>query len=240
MTAEQQHDPPPEVAPPGWGMPDALVCFVVGFVTSQVGFAIAVGAGASNESIAATAVGLVGLWIGLIGSMLIVTRTKGSGRFDVDFGLLFDRGRDLGGVAIGVGTQLVVVPLIYLPFSRLIHDLNSRLEAPARGLTSQAESTTAIALLAVLVVIGAPVVEELFYRGLLLRSVQHRFGPNVAIGVSALVFGAAHGEPLQFPALVVFGVILGILATRTGRLGPGIFAHAGFNAVTIAVLIATR
>ena len=221
-------------------MPDALICFVVGFVVSQLGFGVALGMGAKADSIFATALGLVGLWIGLIGSMLLVSRSKGSGRFDVDFGLLFDRGRDLGGIAIGVGTQLVIVPLVYLPFARLIHDLNNRLEAPARGLTNQAESTTAIALLAVLVVIGAPIVEELFYRGLLLRSVERRFGPNVAIAVSALGFGAAHGEPLQFPALVVFGVILGILAVRTGRLGPGIFAHAGFNAVTIAVLIATR
>jgi membrane protease YdiL (CAAX protease family) len=172
--------------------------------------------------------------------MLLATRKKGSGSFVVDFGLVFERARDLGGVLIGVGTQIVVVPLLYVPFAYFIKDLSDRLEAPARSLTNQAGGDVALAILGVLVVVGAPIVVELFYRGLLLRSIENRFGPNIAIGLSALGFAAAHGELLQFPALLVFGVILGVLAVRTGRLGPGIFAHAGFNAVTMAVLVATR
>ena len=34
-----------------------------------------------------------------------------------------------------------------------------------------------------------------------------------------------------------FGAVLGILAYRTGRLGPSIATHMGFNAVTAAVLL---
>jgi uncharacterized protein len=95
-------------------------------------------------------------------------------------------------------------------------------------------------VLAVLVIVGAPIVEELYYRDLLLRAVERRSSSNVGIAVSATLFALAHFEPLQFPALLVFGVILGVLAVRYGRLGPSIFAHATFNAVTMAVLIATR
>jgi membrane protease YdiL (CAAX protease family) len=42
---------------------------------------------------------------------------------------------------------------------------------------------------------------------------------------------------LQFPALLVFGIILGVLAWRSGRLGPAIWAHLGFNVVAAAGLL---
>jgi membrane protease YdiL (CAAX protease family) len=54
-----------------------------------------------------------------------------------------------------------------------------------------------------------------------------------AVAGSSIVFGLAHFEALQLPALVAFGVVLGIMAVRTKRLGPSIFAHAGFNLVTM-------
>jgi uncharacterized protein len=57
---------------------------------------------------------------------------------------------------------------------------------------------------------------------------------------SSVVFGLAHFEPLQLPALILFGVVLGVLAQRTGRLGPGIVAHATFNAVTVLSLTLSR
>ena len=46
-----------------------------------------------------------------------------------------------------------------------------------------------------------------------------------------------HLQPLQFPALLAFGVILGVLAWRTGRLGPALWAHVGFNVVAAAGLL---
>jgi membrane protease YdiL (CAAX protease family) len=95
-------------------------------------------------------------------------------------------------------------------------------------------------MLAVVVIVGAPVVEELFFRGLVLRSLQRRFGDGWAVAGSAVAFGLAHFEPLQLPALVVLGVVLGVLALRTGRLGPGMFAHGAFNAITIIALALQR
>ena len=51
--------------------------------------------------------------------------------------------------------------------------------------------------------------------------------------LSALVFAVAHQELLQLPGLFAFGVVLGVMAVRFGRIGPGIAAHMAFNAVTI-------
>ena len=225
---------------PRWGMPDALICFVAGFLAANVAVLVVIVAGASEDSLAVTIAGLVGLWVGLVVSQQWVTRTKGSGSFVVDFGLRFERGRDLIGIVYGLLSQLAIVPIVYFPIAWFIDDLAERIEAPARTLTDQAGGDVGVAVLAALVIIGAPIFEELFYRGLLLRAVQRRYGTNIAIGASALVFGLAHFELIQFPALVVFGVVLGVLAVRYGRLGPSIFAHAAFNAVTMAVLIAAR
>jgi membrane protease YdiL (CAAX protease family) len=97
-----------------------------------------------------------------------------------------------------------------------------------------------VAVLFVFLVIGAPVVEELFFRGLLLRSLDRRFGTPAAVIGSALVFGLVHYELLQLPALILFGIVLAVLAERTGRLGPGIAAHAAFNAATVLSLTLAR
>src|SRR5207248_894152 len=84
--------------------------------------------------------------------------------------------------------------------------------------------------------LGVPIVEELFFRGLVLRSLLRRWGPTASVIGSAVVFGVVHLELLQLPALVVLGLVLGVLVVRTGRLGPSIWAHGAFNAVTVVSL----
>ena len=92
-------------------------------------------------------------------------------------------------------------------------------------------------LLVLVTVVMAPVVEELFFRGLVLRSAERRWGTAWAIAFSSLLFGITHFEPLQLPPLALFGAIAAILTVRTGRLGPAIWAHVGFNALAIATLL---
>jgi membrane protease YdiL (CAAX protease family) len=130
-----------------------------------------------------------------------------------------------------------------LPF---VHNLYSRLGHPAQSLTSHAFGP-GLVVLAVLVCVGSPVVEELFFRGLLLRALAGRLkdlgprlGPATSIVVTALVFALVHFEALQFLGLAGFGVVLGYLAWRTGRLGPSIVAHMAFNTVTIVAIVAAR
>jgi len=82
----------------------------------------------------------------------------------------------------------------------------------------------------------APVVEELFYRGLLLRSLERSLPRAAALVTSALIFGAVHFELRLLPGLFIAGLVFGWLVQRSGRLGPGIFAHIGFNSVTIITM----
>ena len=83
----------------------------------------------------------------------------------------------------------------------------------------------------------SPIVEELFFRGLLQRSLLRWMGPAPAIALQAGVFAFTHFQKLQFAALFAFGVVLGYLAHRTGRLGPGIAAHMVFNGAAVLNLV---
>ena len=59
-------------------------------------------------------------------------------------------------------------------------------------------------------------------------------GANEA--VDCILEQVASNSATGVSALVGFGVVLGVLAMRTGRLGPGIFAHLSFNAATVVAL----
>jgi len=138
------------------------------------------------------------------------------------------------GFFIGVFSQAILVPLLYLPVVFFVDDLD--VSGPARELTERAHGI-GIFLLVLVVVVGAPVVEEIFFRGFALRAFQDRWSPTPALIASSLLFGLVHFQPLQFPALVLFGLIAGKIAQRDGHLGRAIWAHAGFNAYTVFVLV---
>jgi membrane protease YdiL (CAAX protease family) len=94
-----------------------------------------------------------------------------------------------------------------------------------------------VALVVLIAAVGAPLFEELFYRGLFLRAVQRRLGDAAAVAIPALVFGLVHFQPYDFVALVLFGVAMGVVALRTGRLGTAIWAHVAFNATALLTLL---
>jgi membrane protease YdiL (CAAX protease family) len=169
----------------------------------------------------------------LLGTALYASIRKGRGPV-IDFGLRVLPLDVLGGAA-GLLAQYASL-LLYLPLIWLGWVSADDVSKPARELTDKAQGGGVI-LLVLIVVIVAPIVEELFFRGLVMRSLERRFDPKWAIVSSAAIFGAAHLEPLQFPALFLFGLVAAYLATRSGRLGPSIFAHMAFNGIAVLTLL---
>jgi membrane protease YdiL (CAAX protease family) len=82
----------------------------------------------------------------------------------------------------------------------------------------------------VLVCVLAPVLEEMLFRGLILRGFLARYPRWPAILGSALLFGAAHLNLYQFVVCSLGGVLLGWLYERTRSLIPCIALHAAYNA----------
>ncbi len=145
------------------------------------------------------------------------------------------------GLAVGIATQLVLVPLLYVPIFWLIGDRD--VGEVARSLTAAADTPFDIGALVLLTVVGAPVAEEILFRGLLHRGLaammadSGRRGATIAVVGSSAVFAASHIQPLQFPALMMFGAIAAVAVNRTGRLGTSIWIHIGFNLTTVVVLL---
>jgi membrane protease YdiL (CAAX protease family) len=226
-----------------WGLGDVLAGFALALIGSQVVLAIILAVTDRTTDqidelpLSLVSVSQLGLWAGLLGVPLLATRLKGNG-------LVHDlhlraRWEDLwrGGL-VGTALQLVAVPLLYWPLLHLLDKHPSDLEGPARDLTDRANGTVGVVLLILIVGVGAPIIEEIFYRGLCQGALIKRgLPPAAAILITATVFGLSHGELLQLPALVAFGAAAGYLAHRTGRLGPGIAAHVAFNMVTVIALL---
>lgn len=139
------------------------------------------------------------------------------------------------GIVVGIVVQLSIV-LLYVPLFWWTDIDRNDIDKPARELSDKAHGA-GVLLLILIVVIAAPIVEEIFFRGLLLRALERRVGTPLAVVLSAAVFGATHFQALQFPALFVFGLVAGALFVRTGRLGPGIVAHLAFNATAVYALL---
>lgn len=183
------------------------------------------------------AVTQVPLWVGLAGAPFVAARRASSNPVR-EFGFRFTVVDVPAGLVIGVVAQLVLVPAISWPWLKLLGKHPSDLSRTAEQLVSKAHDPLGVVLLITIVVIGAPFIEELFYRGLLLRSLQKSLPAAwMAVVVCGLVFGASHFQLLELPALSVFGMLLAFLAIRTGRLGMSIAAHLGFNAVTVWYLL---
>jgi hypothetical protein len=81
----------------------------------------------------------------------------------------------------------------------------------------------------VLVCLLAPVLEEMLFRGLILRGFLARYPRWPAIVGSAVLFGAAHLNIYQFFVGLLIGVPLGWLYERTRSLIPCIALHAAYN-----------
>lgn len=190
--------------------------------------------GDGDPTLSALVLASIFLWVFIVGVPVVATRLKGNG-LQRDLGLRFEW-RDLAAFPLGVLLQALVVPLLYWPILRLLDQTPDDVGNEARELTDAA-SGGGIAVLVVVVCIGAPFAEELFYRGLLLRAVEKRWTLVVAVAASTIVFGVAHFQGIQLPALLLFGLVAGLLAARTGRLGPAILCHVGFNAWTLFQLL---
>lgn len=231
-------------APPRrWGLGDVALGFTIGLVGSQLvlGAILAATDRSVDEvdelPLSLVALAQVGLWVGLLGVPLVATRLKGNG-LAVDLNLRGTWSDIWRGGGIGVALQLVALPLLYWPILELLDKRASELEGPAREMTDRADGSLGVILLVLIVGVGAPIVEEIFYRGLFLGALVKRgMRPAFAIAISATVFGISHGQLLQLPALVLFGLAAGVLAHRSGRLGPAITAHVAFNMVTVISLL---
>lgn len=83
------------------------------------------------------------------------------------------------------------------------------------------------------VVIIAPVIEELIFRGVIMHGLMRNYSKFTAVFVSALLFALFHLNPWQFPATFILGLLLGILMLRTRSIYLCIIGHAINNGLVL-------
>jgi membrane protease YdiL (CAAX protease family) len=182
----------------------------------------------------------LGLWVGFVGAVVYASRANGTGSLTADYGLSWPRPKDVGLGVIGsvVGRFLPLIVLITIVLAG--NGFGSPSGASPEILGTTPSGTAAWVIVVSLAVVGAPIIEELFFRGLLQGAFTRRVGPVPALFITALIFSFSHivNEGLFAPiALFPMAVVLGYLRLRTGRLAAGMVAHGLFNASVFALFL---
>jgi membrane protease YdiL (CAAX protease family) len=222
-----------------WAVPGALVGFVLATVGAAVGQALS---GEPESSLAnhpaavADLLSEAGLWVAMLGTAILVSRRYGYGDLKRDYGLSFKLVDLLWGI-VALVAGLVISSLVVAAFAHTsFQGTNNQILAQQKG------NHVGLVIVAVVVSVGAPFFEELFFRGYLRTALQARVGWHAAVWLQAALFGLAHfgesatalGNVSVFVAIFGFGVVLGYTAHLTGRLAPSMVAHGLFNLVAVA------
>lgn len=185
----------------------------------------------------ATAVFYLLLFGGMAGACVVASRVAGTGS------IVRDLGWRIRLVDVGWGLlTLVVSTILRIAFALLVGTDRGTTDDFRDGLLSH-HDVLAVFLVAALV--GAPLFEELVFRGAIQRGLTKLTGKYVAIVLQGVLFGFYHVvgafdlvSVFYVGSLSIIGIVFGIAADRTGRLGPGMIAHFLSNALAMAVLLA--
>ena len=256
--AADQRTPPP---PPAWATREgdrprprwssidtwpALVLTVLGVLTITVDTTNESGDG-TDETVQMVGAGLliaVLVQQGIqFGWPWLVSRWKGMG-IVLDWRFRFEWKRDIGlGIALAVAC-VVSVALITGTMSALL-DLGADADASNTSIISDNQDSPWIIGVILVVVIGAPLSEELLFRGLVLRAFERDLGVYVGVIGSTILFTIPHAQPdatgaetaVLFSGIATIGLILGLATVRWGRLGPAIVGHFFFNLIGVVVTL---
>ena len=198
---------------------------------------------------------LLTTWIALVATCWWACRRHGTGSLVRDLGLSF-RWADLWiGLLAGLGLRIGVVVIGVIAASVTRYQGGATTNLPVELTDGNAILITT----AVAVTLVAPLVEELFFRGLLLRSAleslnRRAYRPRladpatrirVAVFISAALFAVIHlseaddafSATVLFLSLLLVGWVNARLTLWSNRLGPAIVSHAVFNGTALILLL---
>lgn len=219
-------DAPVQLRAQRWGLWDVVITFALALLFAIVG---GVTAELLNASLSVTLmIGALSSWIGLAGWPIIATMWRGNGP-RIDLGLTLNWLDVRWGVVAGV-VGLACAGIAAGVTMAVFGDFNSAAGMLAENLIQQS-GPVAWVTFGLLVLIGAPVAEELAFRGLMFSALLKRgVKPWLVIVLTAAAFSVFHLEPVRVGLLFVIGLVLGFVRYRTNSVGAAIVAHAVINA----------
>lgn len=97
-----------------------------------------------------------------------------------------------------------------------------------------ANTSMGYAIMTIYTCIVAPVTEELFFRGFLLKTFS-KANQRFAVFVSAFFFGLAHGNIPQFLLAFMFGIFLAHITLKHSSIVPSIIVHIFINSYSTLI-----
>ena len=186
-----------------------------------------------------TAIGLITAYGPMLGSCWWISKKWGTGSLREDVGLKF-RVVDCGWGPLTWISAVVAQVLAAL----LILAFKVPVISNTEGISRHPLDRTYVISFALLAVVAAPIVEELVFRGLIMRGLRSVFPAWLAVGLQGVLFGAAHFDPVRgmgniglVAILSAVGIVLGGSAYLVRRLAPTMIAHALFNSLVFVILM---
>lgn len=214
---------------PRWGLVDVAVSILLVVFVPTLVLGAALAAGAPRNGAVILLGSAVLPWIGFGLWPWLTTKLQGNG-VRIDLGFAFRRSDLLWGLGGGMACLLLGGAA-----AALVQAVAGDFDSAAGAAVSNADVPRwVIIVFALGALIGAPLFEELCFRGLAFAAFAKwayaRGFPAVpwATIASALLFALVHFEPVRVPVLLVIGLVLSWLRARTGRVGASVVAHA-FN-----------
>lgn len=149
----------------------------------------------------------------------------------------------LAGVLFGLGLYVVAVVLVGGLLLILLNALSGeQVQAPEQ--VPQGLSAVGIVVTTLYAIVIAPFGEELFFRGVLFRTLRDRHGLKIGLLGTAVGFGLIHFIPgdavdaaLLMLVMAFTGASLGYLYERRGTIVAPIAAHVTFNVIGLVLIL---
>jgi membrane protease YdiL (CAAX protease family) len=174
----------------------------------------------------AVAIGSIVQFAVLIGIVLALTY----GAWDL---LALRRPRNWPGA---LGVSVVVLIAVYTVSAALSPFLDPGKEQGIAPDHWRSGHAAVFAVFATAVVVGAPLAEELTFRGLG-YSLLRPFGLVPPIAVTSVLWALAHGILQGLPIIIALGLGLAWLRHKQDSVIPGMVLHASFNAIALTAAL---
>lgn len=131
----------------------------------------------------------------------------------------------------------IVIIFIQLIWLSLIGTLGGK---PAEAVFPAMDTPARMLLGVVSIAVSAAVAEEFLFRGVLLPALSRRGRTASALLVTSLLFMLMHTSVESLPFTLLYGLLLGWLALRSGSIWPSVAFHAANNAIQVLLLYASQ
>ncbi|MEM8620624.1 MAG: type II CAAX endopeptidase family protein [Actinomycetota bacterium] len=167
------------------------------------------------------------------------SRRWGSGHLRRDAGLT-PRWSDLGWAPViwlaTLGVQAVVIGVVMA--------VDIPISSNTDGVTELQADRTYVVAIVIAAVIAAPLVEEIVFRGVVMRALLSKMAVVPTLAIQGVLFGLAHIDPVRGVGNVGLVIVLSAVGCSFGaaaywlrRIGPTVVAHAIYNGVVLTVIL---